>query len=110
MSNHPDTQRFAYLSDLAGTASYVNLARSPELLIAGTITRDAGGAATSAPVTWPNGSVGTYTSLTLSSAFPGAVDRYQITYGSPVTKTYTQPLVTRDASGAVTVLPAIVVS
>lgn len=83
-------------------------ARTPEMLIAGTITRDGNGAATSAPVVWPDGTPGTYTALEVSTAHPGAVDSYQITYGSPVSKTYTQPTVTRGADGAVTVCPAIV--
>ena len=98
-------------TDLNATyATHKNLARNPDLLIAGTITRDSNGAATSAPVVWPDGSPGTYTATTLSTAFPGAVDAYTITYGSPVTRTYTQPAVTRDASGAPTAVPAIVVS
>lgn len=86
------------------------LARNPDLLIVGTVTRDANGAATSAPVVWPDGSPGTYTATTLSTAFPGAVDAYTITYGSPVTKTFTQPAITRDANGAATAVPAITVA
>lgn len=85
-------------------------ARNPDLLIAGAITRDASGAATSASVVWPDGTAGTYTADTVSTAFPGAVDAYHITYGSPATKTFTQPAVTRDSTGAVTNLPALVVT
>jgi hypothetical protein len=85
-------------------------AANPDLLVTGVITRDANEAATSAAVTWPDGAPGTYTATTLSTAFPGAVDAYTITYGSPVEKTYTQPAVTRDSSGAVTNRPAITVS
>ena len=60
---------------------------------------------------WPDGTPGTYTADTLSSTFPGAVDAYHITYGSPVTKTFTQPAITRDpATGATTNVPAITVS
>jgi hypothetical protein len=91
-------------------ATHKNLARNPDLLIVGTVTRDGNGAATSAPLVWPDGSPGTYTALTLSTAFPGAVDSYKVTYGSPITKTYTQPAVTRNADGAATAVPAIVVS
>lgn len=91
-------------------ARLVSLARTPDVLIAGTITRDANGAATSAPVVWPDGTPGTYTALEVSSAHPGAVDSYSVTYGSPVSKTFTQPTVTRNAAGAVTACPAIVVS
>lgn len=102
----------AVIAGLPGTyASYKNLARNPDEIITGAITRDANGAATSATVTWPDATTGTYTATTVSTAFPGAVDAYTITYGSPVTRTYTQPAVTRDAAtGAVTNVPAIVVS
>lgn len=85
-------------------------ARSPDLIISGTITRDGNGAPTSAPVVWPDANPGTYTADTVSTAVLGAVDAYHITYGSPVTRTYTQPAVTRDGNGAVTNLPPIVVS
>jgi len=101
------------LQDAALNATYAqlkNLARNPDLIIAGVVVRDANGAATSAPVVWPDGTPGTYTATTLSTAFPGAVDAYTITYGSPVTKTFTQSALTRDASGAVTNVPAITVS
>lgn len=94
----------------ADFAKLVNLARNPDLIIVGAITRNSNGAATSAAVVWPDGTPGTYTADTLSSAFPGAVDSYHVTYGSPVTMTFTQPAVTRDSTGAVTALPAIVVS
>lgn len=102
--------------DAAGAAAAVQvanrlaLARNPDLLVTGVITRDANGAATSAPVTWPDGSPGNYTALTVSTAFPGAVDSYKVTYGSPVSKTYTQPAITRDANGAATNVPQIVAS
>lgn len=96
---------------LNGTyASFLSLAMDPDLIIVGAITRDINGAATSAPLVWPDGSVGTYTADTVSVLFPGAVDAYHVTYGSPVTRTYTQPAVTRNASGAVTTRPALVVT
>ena len=107
------------VADLAGKepsippGTYVEmiaLAGNPDLLIAGAITRDANDAATSAPVVWPDGTPGTYTATTVSTAFPGAVDAYTITYGSPVTLTYTQPAVTRNSNGAVTIRPAITVA
>jgi hypothetical protein len=95
----------------SGTNLYAALARIPDGLIAGTVIRDANEAATSAPVVWPDGTAGTYTADTVSTAFPGAVDAYHITYGSPtVLKTYTQPLITRDATGAAITVPAIVVT
>ncbi|MFI7169530.1 hypothetical protein [Rhodococcoides fascians] len=88
---------------------FAALAKIPDALIAGAITRNSDGAATSAPVVWPDGTAGTYTG-TPSSTFPGAIDSYAITYGSPATKTYTQPAVARNAAGAPTAVPAIVVS
>lgn len=97
---------------VALSATYVRFlqaAMNPDLLIVGAITRDANGAATSAPVVWPDSTPGTYTATSVSTAHPGAVDAYTITYGSPVTKTYTQSAVTRDANGAVTNRPAMAV-
>ncbi|QAY16081.1 hypothetical protein SEA_ELESAR_29 [Arthrobacter phage Elesar] len=90
-------------------ARYAQLARTPEAIIAGTVTRDAAGAITSAAVVWPDGTPGTFTG-TPSAAFPGALDSYAITYGDPLVRTYTQPAVTRDAAGAITNQPAISIS
>lgn len=87
-----------------------NAARNPDLLIAGAITRDANDAITSAPVLWPDGSAGTYTADVVSTAFPGVVDGYHITHTSDPIHTFTQPTVTRNSRGAVTTLPALVVS
>lgn len=110
-SELPDTHRMqSKTSADAAYAALVNLARSPELIISGTITRNSNGAATSAPVTWPDGTPGTYTADALSTAFPGAVDAYHVTYGSPTQKTFTQPLITRDVSGAAVNVPAITVA
>jgi hypothetical protein len=88
------------------SAILLTAAASPDVLVFGTITRDSNGAATSATVTWPDGTTGAYTG-TASASFPGAVDSYTITYG---TLTYTQPTVTRDSTGAVTSRPAITVT
>lgn len=88
------------------------LAANPDQLAVGTITRSASGAAISFSVVWPDGATGTFTG-TESSSFPGAIDGYTVTHvaGSPpATTTYTQPTLTRDASGAVTARPSIVVS
>lgn len=88
----------------------IALARQLDGIIVGTITRDTNDAALSANVVWPDGTTGTYEADTVSTAFPGAVDAYHVTYDGPVPKTYTQPAVTRNANGAVTVLPEMVVS
>lgn len=86
------------------------LAGNPDLLVSGNITRDANGTAISANVTWPDGTAGTYLADTVSTAFPGAVDGYHITYAGVTMKTYTQPTVTRSSTGAVTLRPAVIVS
>ena len=70
-------------------------------------TRDINGALTSGSIVWPDGTSGTFTADTLSILFPGAIDAWHATYA---TKTITQPAVTRDANGAVTVQPAITIS
>ena len=85
--------------------TYLQLARTPEVLFSGPITLTAG-APTSAAVTWPDGTVGVYTG-TPSATFPGSIDSYTITRG---TVTYTQPAVTRDSAGNITNQPAITVS
>lgn len=87
------------------TQALLDAARDPESLFTGTITRDANGAPTASSVIWPDGVTGTYAG-TASATWPGAVDSYTITHGST---TYTQPLVTRNASGAITTRPAITV-
>lgn len=75
-------------------------------------TRDANSAITTASVVWPDGSTGTFTTTTASTAFPGAIDAYTVTYvpSSGPTKTITQTAVTRDSAGAVTAQPALGVS
>ncbi|TFI40251.1 hypothetical protein E4P29_25405 [Rhodococcus sp. 1R11] len=112
----PDRLTADQLDERVGTVGdsryvpFERLAKNPDLLISGAITRNANQAVTSAAVVWPDGTPGTFTAETLSTAFPGAVDGYRITYGSPATKTYTQPTITRNAAGAATAVPAIVVS
>jgi hypothetical protein len=89
-------------------ASYVNLAKNPDSITTGAVTVDGSDQVTSAVVLWPNGQPG---ALTITSRDAnGAVLAYNITYGSPVTKTYTQPTITRNANGAATNVPQIVVS
>lgn len=74
------------------------------------VTRDNNEAIVTANVQWPDGTVGIFTTDTASTSFPGAIDAYHVTYGSPVIHTYTQPAVTRDTGGAVTAQPTIAVS
>ena len=97
------------LGATALNATFLTLAqaaKNPDLLITGNVTR-VDGKVTAAEVVWPDGSPGTFTPTYDSG---GAVASYTITYGSPVTKTFTQPTITRDASGAATTIPQIVVS
>lgn len=88
--------------------SFKTLAKNPDELITGSITRDTNGVVTSAAVVWPDGTPGTFTTDTIGTS--NTIDGYHITYGSPATKTYTQPTITRDTSGAATNVPAIVVT
>lgn len=98
-------------ADLAGEfadQSLVQIARDPDQIIVGGITRNASDVITSAAVLWPGGVPGTFTTDVIDPS--GAINGYHVTYGSPVTKTFTQPTMTRNAQGAVTVLPQIVVT
>lgn len=94
---------FATFSDVTTAA-----AKNPDLLVTGAITLDSDDLITSAAVVWPDGTPGT---LTITSRDANSsVLAYNITYGSPATKTYTQPTITRNANGAATNVPAIVVT
>lgn len=106
----PVTARFDERIDALNSQVAMQGAALPDLIIVGVITRDANEAALSAGVVWPDGTIGTYTATMVSVAFPGAVDAYTITYGSPTVRTYTQPLVTRDPAGAVVIRPAVTVT
>lgn len=102
----PGTPTQAALS--ATYASYINLAKNPDSITTGAVTVDANNLVTSAAVIWPDGTPGT---LTITSRDANnAVLAYNITYGSPATKTFTQPTITRNAAGAATNVPEIVVS
>ena len=107
----PDAGLPARLQDAALNATYVGLkqaAKNPDLLITGAVTRDGSDQVTSAVVEWPDGSPGTFTITSRDGS--GNVLAYTITYGSPVTKTFTQPTITRNATGSATNVPQIVVS
>ena len=73
-------------------------------------TRDTNGAITTATIKWPDGVSGVFTTDVASTSFPGAIDAWHATYLGTTTKTVTQPAVTRDTNGAVTVQPAITIS
>ena len=90
-------------------AALVQLARDPSQLFSGAVTRDAGGAAVSASVTWPDGVTGVY-SGTASTTIAGAIDSYTVTRAGSPTVTFTQPAVTRNPAGHVTNRPPITVS
>ncbi|MHC6592442.1 hypothetical protein [Arthrobacter sp. C152] len=104
--NLPDRLSAGELS--ATYATYANLAKNPDSIIAGAVTVDGNNLVTSAAVVWPDGKPGTMT-ITSRDA-NNAVLAYNITYGSPVIKTFTQPAITRNAAGAATLVPQIVVS
>lgn len=90
-------------------AALMQLARDPGQIFAGTVTRDADGAAVSATVEWPDGVAGVYAG-TVSTSFPGAVDAYTVTRAGSPTVTFTQPAVTRNTAGQVTNRPPITVT
>jgi hypothetical protein len=103
----------AAATDAPGSDAWLKVHAGGDLdaLLVGAITRDSNAAATSAGVVWPDGTTGTYTATTVSTAFPGAVDAYTVTYAGPTTRTVTQPAVTRDGTtGAVTNRPSMMVS
>lgn len=102
----PQAQLPAHLtpSALASTyAAYLNLAKSPDTIITGAITRNSDGVVTSAAVVWPDGTAGTFTATTINSTYK-TIDAYTITYG---THTFTQSTITRDSNGAATNVPAM---
>jgi hypothetical protein len=104
---------FSALTALSATyagrdGAYVALAKHPDELVTGLVTLDGSDQVVSAVVKWPDASPGV---LTITSRHAtGAVLAYDITYGSPVTRTYSQPAITRNANGAATNVPAIVVT
>lgn len=72
------------------------------------LTRDANDVVTSAVVKWPDGSAGLFTTTTINATW-FAIDAFTVTH-TQSGKTVTQALVTRDATGAVTVKPALAVA
>lgn len=105
----PSSNPTAWKSLGVGGANAV-FASYPELLISGSITRAASGAALAASVTWPDGATGAYAG-TESTTISGAVDSYTVTHVlGGILHTYTQPKLTRNSEGVVTERPAITVA
>jgi len=73
-----------------------------------TINYDIGGNVTDASVKWPDDAVGTLT-MTDWNATHGIWDGYNITH-STSGKTVTQPAVTRNAGGDITIKPALIIA
>ena len=70
---------------------------------------DGDGVIVSGTVLWPDGVTGVYTTVTKNVPFL-KVDAYTVTYAGTPAKTVTQPLVTRDGNGEITIKPALIVS
>lgn len=70
---------------------------------------DVDGVIVSGTVLWPDGVAGVYTTVTKNVPFL-KVDAYTVTYAGTPAKTVTQPLVTRDGNGEITIKPALIVS
>lgn len=108
-----------YLNNTRGDARYAAFGSDswlkafgadPSDLFTGTRVLDSNGVVTSSPVTWPNGVTGTFTATAVSGAFK-CVDSYTLTYvDGGVTKTVTQPAVTRNITGDITSRPALTVA
>ncbi len=72
------------------------------------ITYDSDGVVTTATVLWPDGSAGTFTTVTKNATFL-SIDAFTITHTTSG-KTITQTAVTRNANGQVTVKPALTIT
>lgn len=70
-------------------------------------TRDSDGVITTATVSWPDGSAGTFT-RTAKNAIWLVIDAYTVTH-SASGKTVTQAAVTRDSNGNITAQPSLTV-
>lgn len=72
------------------------------------ITRDANDIATTATVKWPDGSAGTFTTVTPNTTWY-CIDAYTITHTNSG-KTITQTAPTRNSAGSITVKPALTIA
>ena len=71
-------------------------------------TIDSDDVITTATVTWPDGSAGTFTRTTKNTTFL-TIDAYTVTH-TDSGKTVTQPTMTRDSNGNVTAQPALTIT
>ena len=72
----------------------------------GTFGYDSDGAPETTAITWPDGSAGVYTPTVKNTTDPSLVDAYTITHVDSAL-TITQPEVTRDEDGRISVQPAL---
>lgn len=90
-----------------GSDNWLKLfAQDPESMLYGTLQRNQSNAITSGPVIWPDGTAGMYTA-TIDASY-NVPSSYTVTYGSTVT--VTQPTVTRNSDGYITVRPALTIT
>lgn len=96
------------LNNLSASDSYLRDLANAEGYEMTQVFRDSDGVITSGIVSW-NGVPGVFTTITKNNTWL-TVDAYTLTYAGAPAKTLTQPLVTRDANGAVIVKPLIIIS
>ncbi len=107
-----DSSALALKADLVqinaiGSDNWLKLfAQDPESMLYGTLQRNQSNAITSGPVIWPDGTAGMYTA-TIDASY-NVPSSYTVTYGSTVT--VTQPMVTRNSDGYITVRPALTIT
>lgn len=73
-----------------------------------TPVRDSADVITTATLTWPDGSAGVFTTTVKNNTF-SAIDAFTVTHAASG-RTVTQPTMTRDSIGNVTVRPALTVT
>lgn len=72
-------------------------------------TMDSDGIISSATVKWGDGATGVYSGANKNATFL-EYDSWSVTYVGSVSRTYTQPLVTRDVNGRITNYPDVIVT
>lgn len=107
---HASASKKVYVlpSDLSGgtggtsDADLIAWAAAEAFVPTGSIVRNSDGVVTSAAITWPDGSTGTFTATNTSGGYLNAYTATHVASGKKVT----QPAVTRNPSGDVTATPA----